>query len=355
MDHSVEDNHSKSPAELDAELDTEFENAILEDRKLKKFKTKFKKESYCSNCGIDGHQYRECIEPITSFGVILVSISSNDDHMLINMLDSENIIEEKKDNIDENVGININNVNDINIFCQYRDNIKFLLVKRKHTLGFLEFIRGRYETDNVDGIIYLFKQMIPDEIAKIGSMTFDELWNDVWGVGREKSPHQNEYLQSKNKLEKLKMDNNGTLNLDFYVKNVIPLWTYAEWGFPKGRRNYKEDNLMCATREFKEEAGYCDDEFTILNNVTPMEENLIGTNGINYRHIYYTGFSTSNKIPSIDQTNEHQIDEIGDIGFFTYEEALKLIRPYHIDKRKILTQLYIYIVNKIIASALKEY
>ena len=29
-----------------------------------------------------------------------------------------------------------------------------------------------------------------------------------------------------------------------------------EWGFPKGRRNYQENDIDCATREWEEETGY---------------------------------------------------------------------------------------------------
>ena len=31
---------------------------------------------------------------------------------------------------------------------------------------------------------------------------------------------------------------------------------YPEWGFPKGRRNYKEKDLIVRIREFEEETGY---------------------------------------------------------------------------------------------------
>ena len=46
--------------------------------------------------------------------------------------------------------------------------------------------------------------------------------------------------------------------------------------------------------------------------------------------------------------NENQINEIGDINFFSYEEAIDKIRPYHTERKKILTQVYIYIMNILI-------
>lgn len=41
-------------------------------------------------------------------------------------------------------------------------------------------------------------------------------------------------------------------------------------------------------------------------------------------------------------------NEIGDIGWYTYEDAISLIRPYHIDKKKILTRIYLFILNYLI-------
>ncbi len=42
------------------------------------------------------------------------------------------------------------------------------------------------------------------------------------------------------------------------------------------------------------------------------------------------------------------MNEIGDIGWFTYDEAINIIRPYHTERKKILTELYMYIINNIL-------
>ena len=41
----------------------------------------------------------------------------------------------------------------------------------------------------------------------------------------------------------------------------------------------------------------------------------------------------------IDEENFDQISEIGDIGYFNYEKSFNLIRPYNIEKRKVLTKI----------------
>lgn len=306
---------------------------------------------YCTNCGIMGHSFKNCSVPITSYGVVLLSLNINDD--LKKKLIDEFSGSDKKHKIDTpngSNGISINGPNDIELFCSLKNSIKFLLIRRKHTLGFLEFIRGRYNIENVDGIIFLFKQMTPDEINRIRNLTFDELWDDVWGDKQYKSTsiYYNEFLSSKEKFNKLKNDDSNSLSLNFYTENVVPVWEFAEWGFPKGRRNMKENNMTCAVREFEEESGFCNDDFILLDGVDPIEETLIGTNGVNYRHIYYVALSTTDKEPSINALNKTQADEVGDIRYMNYEDTVQIVRPHHTDRQKIITQVYIYFINYLI-------
>lgn len=310
-----------------------------------------KKEGYsnclCSNCGKYGHKYKFCSEPITSMGVILVKIDSTDkmsDKEICMMFDNS---EEKINITKKTQGIRCKNNFEMNLFSLNKNKIKFLMIQRKHTLGYCDFIRGRYNPENIDGIIFLFQQMTQEEIIKIGKFSFDELWDDFW-TPRAKSMHKNEYEHSKNLFFKLSSRQNESLGLNFFVENVTPTWNNPEWGFPKGRRNIKESNMSCAVREFEEESGIDKSKYKLLTNLEPIVENLIGTNGIRYRHIYYIGITYDDIKPQMEQSNVHQSEEIGGIGFFTYDESIKLIRSYHINKKKILTTLYMYILNKFV-------
>ena len=308
----------------------------------------FKKGFYCVNCGGSGHSLKNCSDAITSYGVILVSIEIDDqfnEKIKNELANLKCEILGIKKNSDDVTGINIDSYSDIKLFCEFKNYVKFLLIRRKHTLGFLEFIRGRYNIDNVDGIIYLFKQMTPYEINNIKNHSFDELWNEIWGNNKHKKQFNNEYGASKEKFNKLKNKDNGSLPLNFYIENVTPIWEYPEWGFPKGRRNHQESNKDCAIREFKEETGLIDGDFLILDNIEPIEENFIGTNGINYKHVYYLAVPVKHKIPSIEINNHTQTCEIGDINYYNYEEGIKLIRPYHTARLKIMTCIFINIIN----------
>lgn len=314
---------------------------------IENFKS-FKKNNFtCNNCGQADHVFKSCTAPITSFGIILLH------------LDIENSIKTKiiekftSDNFDynnENREISVETILDLEIFSILKNAVKFLLIQRKHSVGFVEFVRGRYNVINVDGIIFLFKQMTPYEISKIKNESFDDLWDYLWGPNRSKVTHFNDYSSSKAKFEKLKLDDPGYLNLQFYVTNISPDYKYAEWGFPKGRKNtINEESRNAAQREFTEETNYSIDDYVILNKINPIEESLIGTNGVNYKHVYYIAIADNiDPSPHINDENLNQINEIGDINFFLYEDAMKVIRPYHTDKQKIITQLYMFMMNKLI-------
>lgn len=309
----------------------------------------FKDTIYCINCGINGHLYKKCNEPITSYGVILISLNISDDlkKRFIDCINScDNFLKDCN-------GININESIDIGLFSRVKSCIYFLMIQRKHTLGFIEFIRGRYSIDNIDDISYLFKQMTNEEIHRIKNESFDALWNNLWGKTRNKSNFKNEYMNSNKKFNKLKYGQGGFVNLDYYVEKIDPTWDYAEWGFPKGRRNYLESDIECGIREFKEETGLLNDDFIIFDNIEPITELFIGTNGIPYKHIYYIGIIDTDKPMFVDQSNPFQYQEIGNIEFMSYEECIDIIRPYHLEKKKIVTNLYMAIIN-ILVNILKQ-
>lgn len=299
---------------------------------------KIKERIYpCSNCGLMGHNYNRCKEPITSWGIILIKVANQQ----LNIVDDRNIDIKQFDNQD---GIKVENNKSLHAICQYMDLIRFLLVRRKHSLGYIEFVRGRYVKDNIDGIIYLFQQMTPEEINKIGTLSFEEIWEDFWASDTKKQYlNKKEFIESKDKFECLRNKNGVELPLDFYIKNVKPFYPSPEWGFPKGRKMRGETDMECALREFCEETGYSENDVKIVTNIKPIIENIIGTNGISYRHIYYIAEDISNKNPKIDGNNE-----IGDIGFFSYEDTNKLFREYHIEKKNITKNVFLYYLDMLV-------
>jgi 8-oxo-dGTP pyrophosphatase MutT (NUDIX family) len=294
-----------------------------------------KKNNTCLNCGKYGHEHKSCIEPITSWGIILIKTNFILKHMNIDL---------KKYYDDE--GIKIHDKKDIELTTNVIDDIKFLLVRRKHSLGFSEFIRGKYIAKNINGIRWLFNQMVPGEIELIKKNSFEELWNYFWGTNEtEITFNKKEYLDSREKFMQLKLKENIETDLDFYIDTASPLYLTPEWGFPKGRKKRGETDLECAMREFHEETNISKKDINILKNVRPIVEELTGTNGIKYRHIYYLAELKIN----IDEIFNDELImsnlEIGDISFFKYNEALEIIRDYHIEKKSIIKSIINYYVE----------
>ena len=234
------------------------------------------------------------------------------------------------------------------------------MVSRKFSLGFIEFIRGKYDVSDPKGIINLFEQMYDEEIKLIQKNEYDDILYHFLNRANEtkeivlnriyEGKYSNEYCEAKIKFNLLKYpsddeNDNVPWDLNFYAKNIRPKYKKPEWGFPKGRRDRKtEENINCACREFEEETGYKKDEYTILNKIEPIEEKMVGTNGIFYKHIYYLSINN-------DKTNiptDFDSYEIGEIKWFTYDEAMCHIRPYHYEKKKILMRIYLFILNYLI-------
>lgn len=300
---------------------------------------KMYRNNHCDNCGLNGHDYKSCKESISSWGIILVRFANN-------QLESENNCSTDLKIYDESEGIKLSSLSDLELITQNMNMIKFLLIRRKHSLGYTEFIRGNYKKDNIDGIIYLFQQMTPEEIKNISKKPFDELWDEFWGSdNKKKAFNKKQYSESKDNFESLKNKIGVELSLDFYVNNVKPFYNVAEYGLPKGRKQRGESDIECAIREFCEETGYSQQDIKIINSVKPIIENMVGTNGVSYRFIYYLAEDLTENIPEICEKNSN---EIGAIGFYTYEETLELLREYHIEKRNIIKNVFMYYLNNLI-------
>ena len=279
-----------------------------------------KKNLYCTNCNKKGHVYKSCLEPVISNGIIGIYI--------------ENLKKENIDDLENFLSLNLNNCFKYkklnNKQKNYSNNIKFLMIQRKNSLGYLEFMRGRYDVNNNQNINYIFEQMTQNEITDILNKEFDLLWNDLWDENNIKNKnHYKEYITSKQKFYELKLNKTDFLN------NLKPKFSFNEWGFPKGRRELYESDIICAIREFEEETNIKENMYNLLESCNKIKENLIGTNGINYLHNYYLAVLNSEKINNIDTKNR----EIGNIKFMSFEECIDTIRPYHINKIKIIKLL----------------
>jgi ADP-ribose pyrophosphatase YjhB (NUDIX family) len=277
--------------------------------------------NYCTNCGKSGHNNKNCTEPITSCGIICINIKN----LPIKRL--ETFLYNKFIDIQD---FNYKNLNFLNKLYKYKDDIKFLLIQRKHSLSYIEFIRGRYNEKDINNLIYLFSLMSKSEIENIKNNEFQILWDNLW----------RKTARNKNFIKEL---NNSKIKFNYCKKNNLfdnlnTTYETPEWGFPKGRRNRFEKNLDCAIREFEEETNY--NNYVLYNRINFIEEVFKGTNNIEYKHIYYLAGSDSDNIENIND-----IYEIGNIGWYTYDETIQLLRKYDTTKIDIVNQIYFFIIT----------
>lgn len=292
----------------------------------------------CCNCGKKGHVYKKCKEPITSFGVIAFKLDEGFDTILTNMWKH---YKDKEDITD--------------IYNVIENHIHFLLIRRKDTLGYVEFVRGRYNVNNINMLMRTFNIMTIDEHDKIRNNDFDYLWKDLWFLNEnnelpvhddrnkklyktKKELFGKEYETSKRKFQEFKkgMKNNDNtyVSLDRILNKSTCVYTEQEWGFPKGRKNIKETYNECMIREFEEETGLKKNSYDIVT-IKPLEELFMGTNNLRYKHIYSVARCKPETTISLTDSLD-QVIEISDIRWFRYKDAIDIIRPYNIEKKNII-------------------
>lgn len=259
----------------------------------------------CNNCGSFKHSISECRNPITSYGVLLFKKEENEN--------------------------------------------KILMINRKDSLCYIDFLRGKYSINNYKYIQILINKCSITEKQRLLNENFDNLWKSMWLIDKIDKKFINDYKKGKDKYDKLKKGyklNDIEISLEFLIKNSDTKYVTPEWEFPKGRRNSNETNKNCAIREFTEETGYEIDDYELIINIIPFTENYLGENKIRYRHIYYIGnLLNHEKKLEIDKKNLEQYLEVSDIKWFTKEECLTIIRDYHITREKIIQKIFNFIDN----------
>lgn len=320
---------------------------MINDNFLRKKKQYYVK---CKNCGRGGHMTKSCREPVTSWGVILVKIDGMKNIPIIHKDDT--VIEIGK--LDELLVVGKNGINQHEMKKIYHllRQIKLLMVSRKHSLGYVEFVRGRYNLASIDNISFTISQMLPEEIKKIKEHIgdFKFLWEDLWGKENCVSgKYQRDYVRALTNYNRLKEGVESFKNLEWFLENIKPsdIYSKPEFGFPKGRKNVGESDIDCATREFMEETGLEKRDFKIIDSIEPIVEIHIGTDGVKYRHIYYLAESVTGNGPVMNG-GKNQKYEVGSAGFYTYYDSEFCIRSYHYEKKKIFTGIVFYYLSKLL-------
>lgn len=259
----------------------------------------------CNNCGIKGHVYRDCRNPVLSYGNILYRRDGKEPQIL--------------------------------------------MIQRKDSLCYIEFIRGKYDIQNIPYIRLLIDKCNLAEKERLVTQDFETLWKDLWMIceNNTQSRFRGDYKKGKDKFTKIRegvMTDQGVICLQEIVSSSNTTYQSTEWEFPKGRRNPGETNRECAIREFSEETGYDPKDYTYITNLAPLDEEYMGENRVRYKHIYYVGALVNQaKQPRVDKDKVSQVTEIKDIRWFTQSDALKIIRDYHHTRKAVILKLFEFV------------
>jgi len=255
----------------------------------------------CNNCGKQGHSFHQCKLPITSYGIILCRPSNK--------------------------------------------GVQFLMIRRKDSFGYIDFIRGKYSPYNIEQLQHTINEMSVIEKKQIINEPFNKLWAMMWGNTSSENQFRSEESISVKKFELITNGvyiNNVKYTLRDLVEKSETAWTETEWEFPKGRRNPQERDLDCGLREFQEETGYSQDSIAIVENILPFEEIFIGSNHKSYKHKYFLAYMSEYKNQEKDDMvnlQKYQKSEVSKLEWKTFDECLKSIRPYNLEKKKIITNI----------------
>jgi ADP-ribose pyrophosphatase YjhB (NUDIX family) len=248
----------------------------------------------CKNCNKPYHTLKQCKHPITSYGIIL--------------------------------------------FRFFEENIQYLMIRRKNTFGFIDFVKGEYPDNDYTYLDKLFNEMSVEErqtIADTDADDFEILWKKMW----DDKIKNNLFNNSKKKFANLKK--NGLIKM--LVDNANTQWRETEWEFPKGRKNHTEKDIDCALREFNEETGISLSKIIVIDNILPFNETFIGTNNKKYKNKYFLSF-----INSKDESNNldnFQLSEVSKIEWKNFEQCTDDIRPYNFEKKKLINDIH-HIINE---------
>ena len=251
------------------------------------------KTNICNNCGKLGHLFHQCKLPITSYGII--------------------------------------------VFRSSTEGLQFLMLRRKDSFGYIDFIRGKYSPYNIYQIQNMINEMSLNEKQRLLTEPFDNLWKNMWAE-TSNSQYKNEKQISYKKFEIILsgvQNENEIITLKDLIHKSNSNWVEPEWEFPKGRRNFKEKDIECALREFEEETGILQNKIDIIINILPFEEIFIGSNHKSYKHKYFLAYM--NEIE--DNLNNFQLSEVSKLEWKTIEQCLESIRPYNLEKKELIINI----------------
>lgn len=199
----------------------------------------------------------------------------------------------------------------------------FLLYQRRDNFEYMDFLRGIWYSAEV--LPSLFSSMSIEERNRLRNYTFQELWDDLW-VEHDSRIYRDGFIKAKKKYDSIKHI------IPYILDNTTSKVNDPPWGFPKGKKNNPNEQMMtCAVREFTEETHIQVEEKDIVKP-EPYIEHFQGSNDKEYSTYYYLTkipeMINPDKINTPGRIRSQAIsEEASELKWVSYPEVLSFLHP----------------------------
>lgn len=268
---------------------------------------------FCYNCYNTGHISKKCPHTVLSYGIICFRAS------------------------------------------KFSHDHEFLMVERKYSFAFVDFLMGKYDLLKPHYLQTLFNRMTLLERCLLASnYTFKKLWHKVWNIKDYKKSIQKEFCKSSIKFYILRngfisVTDNKFYSIETLIQNSTSGYKTPQWYFPKGKRsNEFEKPMDCAIREFKEETNLEINKCKLIKNICFEEEHV--ANNL-FKKKYKVCFFLAEYINdehNNDRENHSKTqfidsnNEIGNIEWLNFNECLLKFRKYEKEKIELMEKIKLY-------------
>jgi 8-oxo-dGTP pyrophosphatase MutT (NUDIX family) len=186
------------------------------------------------------------------------------------------------------------------ILCKYQENkpLQVLVVKKRYTYSYAEFVHGHYSSRDLKKVYALLETMTPDELIDVWSLNFQQMWYRIWLTYNKTSHYNKKYKKFYNVF--LKDDNGKKLR---QMIESVKVFGGLYYEFPKGKRltdipnnclTKQENPLSCAMRELQEETNIDRKYYKVINGFIRVYSYI--HMGVKYVNTYYLAIAKSNLI-----------------------------------------------------------
>lgn len=216
------------------------------------------------------------------------------------------------------------------LYTNSSDGIKYALVKRRVSYGLHKVLMAKSnDSDFYAEISDNERVLLLDICNKVGDYeeTFKRLWRDAWW-GKDAVCER--FIQ-----QSFSRFMNKRFDIKERLTKITSIFPNGVWGFPKGRNDKQQNEILCALREVREETGIRS-AWLSIQPFEPLFEN--------YKRWTYKYFvakvDDKYAISSLIKSNYTIDTEVSEVVWLTYEDAVQLIPCDMLEKKYILTTLH---------------